>query len=678
MKNNENPDVITKNRIIVILVFMFAIFLVLIFRISYLQLFNTKASVANLEKLSTKTVYGSTMPRGRIYDRNYNVIVDNVGTNMISYKREPGVKTKDEIDYAYILAEKLDIDFAKLTTNMLKDFWIANNKEKANDKITKNEYELYERRKIKASELETLKRKRITDEELSIYEDIDKESAYIYYLMNHGYSYDEKVIKENASDEEYAFVAQNKEKLKGFSISTSWERSYPYGDTLRQILGNVSSYEQGLPEELKSEYLNKGYSLNDRVGLSYLELQYEEELNGKKDKYEIKNGVKTLIEKGSKGNDIVLSIDINLQQELERIIEEELINAKKEPNTEYYDHTSVVITDPKTGEILALASKQITNTLDGYKISDYTTNLVTGSDTPGSVVKGASMLVGYSTGNLKIGDVFYDKCIKFKNTPQKCSWSTSLGPLNDIKALQLSSNSYQFQLALRVAGVKYYYNMPIKIDDTALNTYRNVFSSLGLGVKSGIDLPFETEGYKGKQSNAGLLLNYAIGQYDTYSALQLSSYINTIANEGERLKLNLVKEVRNATRDDSLGTVKTNYEKIVLNSSEIDKVYFQRVKEGFKSVMEGSLGRGYMGDSPNPAGKTGTSETFYDSNNDGVVDSETYSKSFIGYAPYDNPVMSIVSISPHVRHKKSSSTYASNVNKRIVSRICNKFFENYK
>ena len=325
-----------------------------------------------------------------------------------------------------------------------------------------------------------------------------------------------------------------------------------------------------------------------------------------------------------------------------------------------------------------MASKQITKTSDGYKVSDYTTNLLTGSDTPGSIVKGASMLVGYKTGNLQIGEVFYDKCIKFKNTPQKCSWSTSLGALNDIKALQLSSNSYQFQLALKVAGVNYYYNMPIKIDDSALNTYRNVFNSLGLGVKSGIDLPFETEGYKGKQSNAGLLLNFAIGQYDTYSAMQLSSYINTLANDGKRLKLNLVKEIRKATQDDGIGEVKSSYEPVVLNTSSIDKVYFERIKEGFKSVMQGSLGRGYMGDAPNPAGKTGTSETFYDSDGDGVVDKETYSKSFVGYAPYDNPVMSIISISPHVRYKKSSSTYASSVNKRIVSRICNIFFENYE
>lgn len=618
------------------------------------------------------------MPRGRIYDRNYNVIVDNVGVNLISYKRESGMTRKDEVSIAYKLAEKLDVDYSALTDTELRRFWIINNEEEADKKITEEEKELYERRKLKATEIEALKIKRITLDELSAYGDVDKEAAYVYYLMNNGYYYDEKTIKEGATDEEYAYVAQNQDDLKGVSISTSWQRSYPYGDTLRQILGNVSSSKTGIPEELKTEYLNKGYSLNDRVGLSYLEYQYEDVLKGTKDEYEVKNGVKKLVKKGSRGNDIVLSIDINLQLELEKVIEEELIKAKKEANTAYYDHTSVVITDPKTGEILAMASKQITSTSDGYKISDYTTNILTGSDTPGSIVKGASMLVGYKTGNLKIGDVFYDKCIKFKNTPQKCSWSTSLGALNDVKALEYSSNSYQFQLALKVAEVNYYYDMPIKIDDSALNTYRKIFNELGLGVKSGIDLPNETEGYKGKTSNAGLLLNYSIGQYDTYSVLQLSSYVNTIINDGKRLKLNLLKEVREATDSEELGKVKSSYEKQVLNTVDIDKVYFERVKEGFQSVMSGFLGRGYMGDSPKPAGKTGTSESFYDADLDGKVDTETYSKSFIGYAPYDDPVMSIVAISPHVSYKNGATTYTSNVNKRIVSRICNIFFENYK
>lgn len=677
MKDSDNYLVINR-RITFIMIITILLFLVIIFRVSYLQMFNVKASVNELNKLSTKTVYGDSMPRGRIYDRNYNIIVDNIGTNKISYKRPSGFKTENEIKLARTLAEKLEINYGKLTKKNLKKFYLLEHPKIAKSKITKEEYEMYERRKLKASDIEKMKIDRVTDKELEAYNDIDKEASYIYYLMNNGYSYDEKTIKEDASDLEYAYVAQNKNKLPGVDISTSWKRVYPYGDVLRQILGNVSSGEQGIPEDLKTEYLSKGYSLNDRVGISYLELQYEDVLKGRKNKYEIKNGAKKLIEKGSRGNDIVLSIDINLQKNLEDIIKEELVKAKGEANTKYYDHTSVVISNPNTGEIYAMASKQITGVNDEYKISDYTTNLLTGSDTPGSIVKGASMLVGYKTGKLNIGDVFYDKCIKLKNTKEKCSWSKSLGALNDITALKFSSNSYQFQLALKISGANYYYNMPLKVDNSTLDIYRNVFNTLGLGVKSGIDLPSETEGYKGKSVNAGLLLNYSIGQYDTYSPLQLSSYINTLANEGERVKLNLLKEVRNPTDDESLGTVKSTYNRVVLNTSDIDKVYFKRVKEGFKSVMEGYLGRGYMGNVKNSAGKTGTSESFYDSNGDGKVDTETYNKSFIGYAPYDNPIMSIVSISPHVRYKNDTSSYTSNVNKRIVSRICNIFFEIYK
>ena len=496
--------------------------------------------------------------------------------------------------------------------------------------------------------------------------------------MHNGYSYDDKIIKEEITDEELFYVEENKGKLNGVSVVTTWKRVYPYGDLLKGILGSVSTSSNGIPKDKKTYYLKKGYSLNDRVGLSYLELEYEDELKGTKDKYEVKNGVKKLIKKGHRGNDIVLSIDINLQKEVEEILKEEILKAKSEANTNYYDHSSVIITDPRTGNILSVASKQVIMQNNDYKVNDYITSTLSLSISPGSVVKGASMLVGYKTGNLKFGDVYYDKCIKFKNTPKKCSWSNSLGSLNDITALKFSSNSYQFQLALKVAGVKYYYNMPVKIDSSALDTYRNVFKSLGLGSKTGIDLPNENAGYEGKESNAGLLLNYAIGQYDSYTIYQLASYINTIINDGDRLKLSLLKEIRSYTNDDSIGPVKLKYEKKSIDKLDLDKSYFLRVKEGFKSVMQGYLGRGYMGDIKDSAGKTGTSETFYDSDADKVVDTETYTKSFIGYAPADNPVMSIVSISPHVRVKNNYSNYSSNVNKRIVSRICNKFFEIYK
>ena len=67
-----SKDEIIKRRSYFIIILTFIIFLVIIFRISYLQVFNNKASLATLKELSVKTVYGDSMPRGRIYDRNYN------------------------------------------------------------------------------------------------------------------------------------------------------------------------------------------------------------------------------------------------------------------------------------------------------------------------------------------------------------------------------------------------------------------------------------------------------------------------------------------------------------------------------------------------------------------------------------------------------------------------------
>ena len=148
---------------------------------------------------------------------------------------------------------------------------------------------------------------KIKSEELNISEE-DKKSAYLYYLMNKGYSYDEKIIKsKNISDQEYTYFKENESSLEGFKIKTTWERVYPYGDVFRSILGTVSDSNQGIPFELKEEYLKKGYSLDDRVGLSYLERQYEDILKGTKNKYKkLNRGKLKLIEKGKRGKDIVL------------------------------------------------------------------------------------------------------------------------------------------------------------------------------------------------------------------------------------------------------------------------------------------------------------------------------------------------------------------------------------
>ena len=675
IKNNINLSLLSDKRFLVLSIIVFILFLVIMYKIVDIQLLSKDKYIKSLDELTVDYVYSSSTPRGRIYDRNYNLLVDNVGVNTIYYKRKKGTTKSDQIKLAYKMAENIEVNYSNMDKINLKKFFLVNNEELCDNKITKEEREKLKQRKLSQTDIYNLKLERITDEELSKYNDLDNEAAYIYYLMTTGYYYDEKIIKTHATDSEYAYVAENISNLNGFNVKLEWERKYLYGDTFRTILGNVSDSKSGLPAELKDKYLSLGYSLNDRVGVSYLEYQYESLLKGKKDKYKLNDdNTYTLVEEGKRGNDIVLTIDINIQMEVEKILEEEILRAKNnDANTIYYGGSHVIITEPSTGEILAMASKQVVNKNGEYKLYDSTPAILTNPVTPGSIVKGASMTVGYKEGAIQIGTVMKDECIKILNTPAKCSWSKSIGYVNDINALAYSSNSYQYKIAMKVANANYYYNGPLVIDEAAFDKYRNTFLEYGLGTKTNIDLPVESYGFKGTSKNPGHLLDFAIGQYDTYTPIQISSYISTLASSGNRYKLHLLKEIHESTNGNDIGPLKEKINPELLGKVNIDQVYIDRIKEGFKEVMN-KLGYGYMGDIPSKAGKTGTAQSFYDVDGDGNIDVETISKGFIGYAPADNPKFTITVLSPNVRYSKTSE-YTSPVNNKISSRVSKKVFE---
>ena len=199
-----------------------------------------------------------------------------------------------------------------------------------------------------------------------------------------------------------------------------------------------------------------------------------------------------------------------------------------------------------------------------------------------------------------------------------------------------------------------------------------------MGVKTGIDLPNESTGLKGMNDTPGLILDFSIGQYDTYTPLQLTQYINTIANNGVRNKLSLLKEVHKSSINDISNNIiyKNDVEK--LGSVDLDIKYIKRIQEGFKAVMGyNGLGFGYINLKYDPAGKTGTSQSFYDSDSDGVIDKQTISTTFAGFAPFSNPEISIVIVSPDISHIYGSE-YISSINMRISSQITEKYFENYK
>ena len=357
-----------------------------------------------------------------------------------------------------------------------------------------------------------------------------------------------------------------------------------------------------------------------------------------------------MIKEGKRGNDLYLSIDIELQQKVEEILKRNIESGKKLKNTEYYDRSFALVSNPNTGSIIAAAGFK-------YKDGDFvdiTNEIATSSFIVGSVIKGASISVGYQNNLIEIGKKINDSCVKLNNVPEKCSYRR-WGMIDDVTALKTSSNYYQFLLAIKLTGQNYKNNMILNATEDHFNKYRNTFASFGLGAETGIDLPYEATGIKGKTIADDLLLNLAIGQYDTYTPLQLVQYINTVAMNGNRVKLSLMSKV--VDDEDVILENKGTVLNQVLNSR------FDRIKEGMRQVIDGGTGRGYADVSTKAAGKTGTAEVVYSK---GI---NTINQTFASFAPYDNPKYSIVTISPNAYYDNSSSDTVAPINYRISKEL---------
>ena len=128
---------------------------------------------------------------------------------------------------------------------------------------------------------------------------------------------------------------------------------------------------------------------------------------------------------------------------------------------------------------------------------------------------------------------------------------------------------------------------------------------------------------------------------------------------------------------DALKAVDNNiiyeYEPKLLNT--VTGTNFKRIKEGLRQVLFLGTGYGYTNTIYKPAGKTGTSESFVD-RGDGIYDHPTMSNNFIGYAPYNNPVMTLTVSSPDILDMETG-TYREEVNYRISKKVSNLFFTLY-
>jgi penicillin-binding protein A len=630
-----------------------------LFIILYIIIINTKYHDYYYNELIRRTeiyVYGSSAPRGRILDRNGYVLVDNYGIKTIYYSKISNISVSDEVDIAYKLANLIEVEINK---DSFKTFWLVNNNN-GDNLITKEEWDKYNKRKITKEEIKKLKYSRVPRIEIDNFSYIDKQASSIYYLMNKGYSYEPKEIISGINDTLYASILEK--NFLGIYGSLKWERIYNYDNTLKDIFGSVGS----IPKEEVNNYLDNHYSMNDLVGISYLEKEYEKYLKGEKDLYKVnKDNTLKLVKKGSRGSDLYLSIDINLQLKLEESIKKNIIKAKKYKYTDYLSDAYGIISNPSNGEILAMSGQKLVD----KEFINANTFLITRSYTVGSVVKMASMSVGYKYKVIDIDTKMVDGCIKLYSIPIKCSYK-SLGKINDLSAISKSSNYYQFMTAIGVTGNNYKYNMKLNTTNYDFLKYREVFNEYGLGIITGIDLPNERTGIVGTKNSADLLLNFSIGQYDTYTPMNLITYINTLGSNGERRKPSLMKKIVNNNK-----TIYKNTYNIVDHVSIEDK-YIKRLKEAMSLATTSGTARNYINKKYNPGGKTGTSETFIDTDLDGIMDTKTISINFVGLAPIDNPEFSIALIIPNIYLKKDFEYSKVYITRPIVEEVSKFYFEN--
>ncbi|MFQ3781853.1 penicillin-binding protein 2 [Staphylococcus saprophyticus] len=618
-----------------IIVFIFAI---IVLRLGYLQIAQG-SHYKQLIKNSENLTINEAVPRGRILDRNGKVLVDNASKKAITYARGRKTSQSEVLKTAEKLSKLIKMDTDKITDRDKQDYWIQLHPNKAKS-LMKNEQVLLDDGNITQDEYDDALYKKVGKNQITSLNDKDLQILAIYREMMSGSALDPQTIKnEDVSDEEYAAVSQKLSDMPGVNTTMDWDRKYPYGDTLRGIFGDVSTTEEGIPKELTEQYLAKGYSRNDRVGKSYLEYQYDDILKGKKKEMKYttdKSGEvidSKVINPGSRGDDLVLSIDVDLQKKTEEYLEKQISKLRSE-GAKDMDNALIVVQNPNNGDILAMAGKQIDKNGD---LTDYDIGTFTSQYAVGSSVKGGTLLAGYQNNAIKVGEEMIDEPLKFAGGLTKHSYFNQDGKvrIDDKEALMHSSNVYMFKTALKLAGSPYTPNMSLPTDITSAGQkLRKGLNQVGLGVKTGIDLPNETNGQiEPLTDNPGNYLDLAIGQYDTYTPMQLSQYVSTIGNNGYRVQPHVGLEIRKATNKETLGPVKEKVKGQVLNKVNNTQNEVNEVQEGFKMAFNEKDGTGYQSfkDTEVPsAGKTGTAEVFQDGE-------PRVNSTYIGYAPIKNP-----------------------------------------
>ena len=672
-EQKNKQDNIVSRRLIVLLCFIIAITSVMAARLALIQFKDSDELAVKLEKYGTAT-YSTDAPRGEIVDRNYVKLVQNTNVICATYYAPKKIKDEQLKTSAKFLAKTINLDTSSISTRNKKDYFIIAYPDLADELVSDEEKAKLKEQNNYDSALLNLQIERITDEMLEEYMDENTlKYTHFYYLMK-SCSSGSSVLAEGISEEEASIIGENIDILPGIDVTTDWSRQYVYDREFSQVLGRVTTKKQGLPSEMKNELLALGYQNDSRVGVSGLEAQYENILRGSDSSYTLNydssgNPIVTSTKSGTAGSNIRLSIDWELQQFADSIIEEELV--KMNSQNKFFNKMFFTLMDPYTGEIIVMSGKIINK--ETGEVTDYAAGNYLDANLIGSTIKGGTLYTAFKEGVITPGTTFMDEPIKIKGTKEKKS-HRDLGLINEVDALAYSSNVYMFRIAMLLGGANYVYDGPLKINDEAFETLRRDLGELGLGVKTGIDIPNEAFGYRGSKRTGGYLLDASIGQYDTYTNIQLAQYACTLANGGKRIKPHLFLDSY-VTDADGLANANYTVKTEVLDDVSGQTTAFGQIKQGMRACVtrtNGTCNSYWSSKSYVTYAKTGTAEDYT-----GTGETDYPNHLQIGYIQADENSEPIVAFACIAIRQTTASNGSSSSAPLISQQIIDKYVEKY-
>lgn len=540
------------------------LFMAIIGRLLYMQVLNKDFYETKLASASQTRVTTSSA-RGQIYDAAGKPLVENTVKQVVSFTRNNKMTATELKETAKKLLTYVNVTSPDLTDRQIADYYLADQDiyKKTVESLPSDKRLDSDGNRLSEATLYNNAVESIDVSQLN-YTDDQKKEIYLFSQLNAVENFATGTISTDALDDtQVALVASASKELPGISISTSWDRKV-LDTSLSTIVGSVSNEKSGLPAEEVDAYLKKGYSLNDRVGTSYLEKQYEDVLQGKRSVKEIhldKHGNMESVEnveEGSKGNNIKLTVDLAFQNGVDDLLKSYFNSELGNGGAKYSEGVYAVALNPKTGAVLAMSG--VKHDVESGKLSSDSLGTITNVFVPGSVVKAATISSGWENGVLSGNQTLTDQPIVFQGSAPINSWYTlSYGsfPITAVEALEYSSNAYMVQTALGIMGQTYTPNMTVATGqlETAMGKLRSTFGEYGLGASTGIDLPDESTGFTPKEFDLGNYINNSFGQFDNYTPMQLAQYVATIANNGVRLAPHIVEGVYGNNDQGGLGSL---------------------------------------------------------------------------------------------------------------------------